>query len=215
MPLEIPEGVRVPGVVGCALLLDEVLPPLYPEERTAIARAVPRRVVEFTAGRAAARLALAALGVPPCPLPAGADRVPRFPSEVTGSLSHSRSLAFAAVAWRSEVAGLGVDVEGDDPLAPELIPIITTTAERAAAPADRATWAKLMFSAKEAMFKCWYTSGGGRLADFEEFELALSSDGAISVTRMPDPQLPLRGRWARAEGAFWVVATTERAAPRR
>src|SRR5215470_6495909 len=55
---------------------------LLPEEARHVEKAVPKRRLEFAAGRRCARLALARLGLPPGPILAGADRAPCWPSEV-------------------------------------------------------------------------------------------------------------------------------------
>lgn len=176
------------------------------EEHHALGLVAEKRFLEFRAGRAAARCALAALGVPSGPILPGPDRVPRFPEGIVGSISHCSAHVFAAVARKGDIGGLGIDVEDDLALDPCLIDLVTTEAERRVCTMELARWATLAFSAKEAVFKCWYTCGGGRLADFHEFELRLDPDGAVHVQMQPDPQMAIDVRWARAHGAYWVLA---------
>lgn len=130
---------------------------LLPEETGTLARAVPRRRREFAAGRVCARRALERLGRPAAPIPANADRSPRWPDGVTGSIAHAGGLCVAAVASVAPSAvfrALGIDVEPAGPLEASLLPWIATAAERpwCAAPDH----ARLLFSAKEAFYKAQY-----------------------------------------------------------
>lgn len=134
---------------------------LYPEERAAVARAIPSRQAEFTGGRLAARRAMAALGLPPCAVPAGPDRAPRWPEGVVGSITHDGGLCLAIVgrseAWRA----IGIDLERDAELSPEITAQIATEAELSAlAPLPRGRAAARVFSAKEAAYKAQYPLTG-------------------------------------------------------
>ena len=124
---------------------------LWPEESAAITRAVPHRLAEFAAGRTAARAALSALGHAPVALPMGQDRAPIWPGSIAGSIAHAAGIAIA-VARRG--GPLGVDVEADAPLPPDLWPVITSPAERAALPdGDTGHLIAQVFVGKEALFK--------------------------------------------------------------
>ena len=124
---------------------------LWPEELAAIAGAVPARLAEFTAGRIAARRALARLGQPPLALPVAPDRAATWPEGISGSIAHAAGLA-VAVARRG--APLGVDIEDDTGIAADLWPIICLPEElNRLGEADRARRVKCIFCAKEAVFK--------------------------------------------------------------
>jgi 4'-phosphopantetheinyl transferase EntD len=112
------------------------------------------RAEEFRLGRCAAAQALRAVGVEEVSVPSDAVGRPVWPVGVTGSISHSRAVAVAAVTTSPASLGLGVDLE-DLPLdlgAPEseLICGPDELARLAAAPADAVGW---VFGAKEALFK--------------------------------------------------------------
>jgi len=150
---------------------------LYPAEFEAIARAVPVRAQEFAAGRACARRALAALGVKPVALPVRADRRPAWPAGIRGSISHTPGLCVAVAAPASRLASVGIDVERLGRLREDLWHLIFTAGERAvlrSRPRDaRGRDATLIFSAKEAFFKCQFelTSTWLEFADVEiEFD---------------------------------------------
>ena len=165
----------------CVAARDPTVPsgPHDPAEAAAIAGAVPARVMEFHAGRAAARAAMAALGVPNAPVGMAADRAPVWPAGVTGSISHSATACVAAVGRPENWAGIGVDLEEATALAADLIPEICTSAERAwlgAQPADaRGLMAKLVFSAKEAVYKAQYPVTG-QVFGFDALEIAIDRD---------------------------------------
>jgi 4'-phosphopantetheinyl transferase EntD len=133
---------------------------LLTPERSGTQRMVAKRQREFTAGRIAARRAMVALGQAPQPVLPGADRAPIWPDGLVGSLSHCDSLCLCAMAHARDVRALGVDVEEDTPLEPEMIDTILTPPERKwlnhQRPGDMANLAKLMFSAKETAYKAQY-----------------------------------------------------------
>ncbi|MFU8883440.1 MAG: 4'-phosphopantetheinyl transferase family protein, partial [Rhodobacterales bacterium] len=138
-------------------------PPLLPVEAVAMARAVPQRVAEFTAGRAAARLAMQRLGLPPLAVPAAPDRSPVWPAGLTGSISHAGGIC-AAVLTRDLSRRIGLDIEDPAPLEPDLWPLVLTPAELTALntlpPADRGIVAKRVFGIKEAAYKAQFTLTG-------------------------------------------------------
>lgn len=133
---------------------------LFPEEIAYISRAVEKRRAEFGTARVCARRALAELGVPPCSLVPNSDRSPRWPERVVGSISHNPHCCIVAVSNEPSVLGLGLDVESDEALPPDTLPLICTPRERAwlasQAEAERGRMSKILFSAKESIYKCQY-----------------------------------------------------------
>ena len=133
---------------------------LYPVEAAAMARAVPARLNTFTAGRVAARAAMAMAGLAPAAIPMGEDRAPVWPDGVTGSISHCDGACIAVAARTRDVPAIGVDVEEDTDLDPDLWDEICTQAERvrlmALPGAERGRAAKRLFCAKEAIYKAIY-----------------------------------------------------------
>lgn len=182
---------------------------LLPGEAAAVAGAVPARVAEFTAGRLAARRALAALGHPAAAIPAGPDRAPCWPEGLAGSIAHAQGVAVAAVR---RGAPLGLDVEADAGLEPDLWPLICDPAELAALPAgDRGRAVRLVFAAKEAVYKAQYPLTG-RLIGFDAVRVTLEEDGFVARLRQGVGPLPegyrLRGRILRAGGLVLAGVAT-------
>ncbi len=130
--------------------------PLLPEEEGCVEGAIERRRRQFAAGRACAREALARLGLPPAPLLREADRSPRWPEGVVGSISHCDTRCAAAVARGGDFAGIGLDIERRGRLRDHLLPRVATPRERArlAAPGASQDLPTLLFSAKESVYKC-------------------------------------------------------------
>ena len=124
---------------------------LWPEERTAIAGAVPARRAEFAAGRIAARRCLAAMGRTPAGLPMAADRAAIWPNGVYGSIAHAASVAIAVA---SEAGPLGIDIEEDAVIEADLWSIICAADELSNLPEEgRGRLVRHVFAAKEAIFK--------------------------------------------------------------
>jgi 4'-phosphopantetheinyl transferase EntD len=125
-----------------------------------VARSLPKRVAEFTAGRACARAALAELHIVDFPLHVGARREPLWPSGITGSITHAHDYCGVAVAETTRFASLGIDAERRGSVRPELWSQLTTQLERSSL--ERITRARaidlatVIFSAKEAFYKCQF-----------------------------------------------------------
>jgi 4'-phosphopantetheinyl transferase EntD len=118
--------------------------------------AVPHRRAEFAAGRAAATIAMQALGYPATPIPIGPDRAPQWPFGISGSITHTRTCALAAVTRAPAL--IGIDLEPDDAVIPPMWDAVFLLSERAlidAAP-DPVRMATLIFCAKEATYKAQY-----------------------------------------------------------
>jgi 4'-phosphopantetheinyl transferase EntD len=141
--------------------IDSVVGDIRPEEHAYVAAAVPSRQAEFRAGRILAHRALARLGGCDAPILAGADRAPVWPAGFTGSISHTHTHAAAAVGKLDDVLAIGIDVEDVDRFRPELEGHIMRPEEISAILDRRPVEARrsalaLVFSVKEAFYKCQY-----------------------------------------------------------
>jgi 4'-phosphopantetheinyl transferase EntD len=184
--------------------------PVFPGEEEYIAQAVDRRRREFVTARRCAREALAGLGHPPATIPRTRRGAPVWPVGTVGSITHCAGYRAAAVARAGEPVSIGIDAEPNGPL-PEGVAEVVALAEerdmlarmRAADPAVH--WDRLLFSAKESVFKAWYPLTRREL-DFAEarldidaragsFTAHLTADG----TRL-DHGCPL----ARLDGRFLI-----------
>jgi 4'-phosphopantetheinyl transferase EntD len=216
----------VPPAVAVAERHDDALTTaLHPEERELVARAVAKRRREFATGRALAREALAELDVAPAPLLAGQRGEPRWPAGIVGSITHCDGYRGCAVARGEVLLTLGIDAEPDAPLPAGLLADIALPGERAAlarlaAEHPGPSWDRLLFSAKEAVYKAWFPLAR-RWLGFEDAELSIDpGDGTFAARLLvPGPSLaarPLRGfvgRWL-AEDGLLLTAIALPASPR-
>ena len=134
---------------------------LTPLEAASMARAVPKRRREYTAGRVLARRAAARLGVSPLELLAGDDRAPQWPDGLVGSITHTQDHVAVALARSEDIGGIGLDVEQAAPLPIRLWDSICTPEDLAMLShygdeLERGLAAKVVFSAKEAAYKAQY-----------------------------------------------------------
>jgi 4'-phosphopantetheinyl transferase EntD len=169
------------GVVAAEMRLPGDPSLLALEEAAAVANAVPKRVGEFTAGRLCARRALAELGVVGIPIKAAADRQPIWPEGIVGSITHTEGLCAAVVTERKFLRAIGIDTESARSVEPALWPRILIRAEldwlASLEAHERAAAATLIFSAKEAAYKCQYPVTGERLG-FSDLNVTVADWGA-------------------------------------
>lgn len=200
----LPQGVAVAGVDGSGL---------WPGED--IGTVAPKRLAEFTAGRAAARAAMRALGAAPQAVPVGPDRAPLWPLGLTGSITHCEGACLAVVAETRRWAGLGLDVEPLAPLAPDLWPTLLAAGEEVA----DGLAALALFVAKEAAYKAQYALSR-QLFDFQTLRLDWQGDRFSAMfTRAVPPfaaGTALSGQVTRSDGhlaAFVAIAAAQRRIP--
>ncbi|MGR3761993.1 4'-phosphopantetheinyl transferase family protein [Roseobacteraceae bacterium NS-SX3] len=182
-------------------------PAPFPEEAAGLSpNAVAKRRNEFAAGRAAAHQAMAELGHAPQPVPVGSNRAPVWPAGLVGSITHTRSCAMAVVAGAGTVRALGIDVEEDRPLAADLLPAICSQREQAwlKQQDNPGQMAKVIFSAKEAAYKCQYTLSR-QFFGFDGMELDIDVPAGRFLAVFTSDQPPFR-RGARIHGRFAIGA---------
>ncbi|MER6127342.1 4'-phosphopantetheinyl transferase superfamily protein [Streptomyces sp. NPDC001795] len=175
----LPDQVEVTEVRG-----ELAAPPLFPEEEAVVARAVDKRRREFATGRRCARLSLAALGLPAMPLLPGPRGEPGWPEGVVGAISHCDGYRVAAVARATELAALGIDAETAAPLPDGVLEAVSLPEERAdldrlARTMPGVPWDRLLFSAKESVYKVWFPLARRPLG-FEEAQLRFTHEPDVS-----------------------------------
>ncbi|MFL6072005.1 MAG: 4'-phosphopantetheinyl transferase [Mycobacteriales bacterium] len=205
-----------PPVVAVEAFADPPDAYLYPEEEALLTRAVAKRRHEFATARHCARQALATLGLPPAPLLPGERGAPRWPHGVVGSMTHCAGYRAAALGRATEVRTIGVDAEPHGPLPAGVLETIARPeelarlAELAAAHPD-IRWDRLLFSAKESVYKAWYPLAR-RWLDFQEASLTVDPDAGTFAARLlvPAPEFPagFAGRWLVDDGLV-VTAIAE------
>jgi 4'-phosphopantetheinyl transferase EntD len=186
---------------------------LLPTEALHLTRAVPVRWQQFAAGRLCARRALAEFGITDFPIRSTEDRQPIWPTTFVGSITHTDGFAAAAVAERGRIRALGLDSEVIGDVNMEIWPRICTLSEIAwleSRPgAERGAAAALIFSAKEAFYKCQYPCVGEALGFHDVWIEAAqwgSAEGEFRVHGLRPlaiaryARVPLMGRYLLNQG---------------
>lgn len=155
----LPAGVataELPGEGDPDLLLDG--------ERQLLGRAAPKRAREFAAGRLCARRALAQFGIVNFPIGERDDHRPQWPEHLTGSITHTDGYSAAAVGERQRFQAIGIDAESIGSVSEDIGSHVLLASEMdwlESLPApEQAKVATLLFSAKEAFYKCQYEVTG-------------------------------------------------------
>ncbi|MEU6017531.1 4'-phosphopantetheinyl transferase superfamily protein [Streptomyces sp. NPDC047515] len=194
---------------------------LFPGEEELIRNAVESRRKEFTTARWCARRALGELGLAPVPILKGERGAPVWPRGVVGSMTHCAGYRAAVVARRADVLTVGIDAEPHDPLPDGVFEAISLATERQRERRLRETspeirWDRLLFSAKETVYKAWFPLTH-RWLGFEQADIELRTDGTFTAELLVPATAPgpataavaaptaFRGRWLVADG---LVATT-------
>jgi 4'-phosphopantetheinyl transferase EntD len=107
------------------------------------------------AARIVARAVLAQLGHARAAIPKGEAGEPIWPAGISGSIAHDDRIAVAAVGLQRDVRAVGIDVEPAVPLPPEMLELIATPQELHSI-GDDLLQGKLLFTAKEAVYKAVY-----------------------------------------------------------
>jgi 4'-phosphopantetheinyl transferase EntD len=212
------------GRTGHHAVIDEILPagvacseafhdlpdaPLYPEELERVARAIPRRRNEYTTARHCARQALGALGIAPVAIPTGPRGAPRWPTGIVGTITHCRGYRAAAVARSADLAAIGIDAEPHEPLPDGVLPSIALPQEHDHLAELFGTnpdtcWGRLLFCAKEAVYKAWYPLTQRWLG----FSEALITFDPAPAPQRARPGHPCPERWLGKFSAQLIVPTT-------
>ena len=180
---------------------------LFPGERVLLAGAVESRRREFATARWCARRALVELGQPAVAVLTGRHREPLWPDGIVGSLTHCAGYRAAAVARASDIAAVGIDVEPSDELPGQVLDVVTVREERVmlrrlSERQPDVAWGRLLFSAKEAVFKAWFPLEGSWL-DFTQCRITIHDDGRFTGDVLVPHEAGTawrRGRWAVAGG---------------
>jgi 4'-phosphopantetheinyl transferase EntD len=202
--------------IGVEAWSDRADAALFPEEEEVLGQAVEKRRREFTTGRICAREALAKLGLTAGAIPAGERGEPCWPAGVVGSITHCDGYRACAVAHSSDLLSLGIDAEPNAPLPPGLLDDVARAEElpwlhELQSRAPEVHWDRLLFSAKEAVYKAWFPIAR-RWLGFEDAVLHVDPHARTFTARLlvPGPALgygPLRafdGRWVTCDG---ILAT--------
>ncbi|MFF9843389.1 4'-phosphopantetheinyl transferase [Streptomyces sp. NPDC020422] len=191
----------------------------FPGEEEALTRAVEQRRREYVTVRHCARQALAELGLPPVAILSGAHREPLWPAGVLGSITHCDGYRAAALAREGSVASVGIDAEPHAPLPEGVAGVIARPEERAelarwAGERPGVCWDRVLFSAKESVYKAWFPLAR-RWLGFEDATVRFAPrDGTFTAELHQAgpvlggvPLTAMTGRWAVRNGLILTSVT--------
>jgi 4'-phosphopantetheinyl transferase EntD len=183
------EGLLPPCVSAAAVRGDVPDAMLFPEEMALLERAAEARRTEFGAARHCARQALRRLGLADVPILRGPKREPVWPAGIVGSITHCKGYRAAAVARASEILTIGIDAEPHAALPNGIDRRVLDDRERAwVAKAPVGThWERLIFSAKESVYKAWFPLAQAWLG-FEDATIAIDpATGTFRANLLIEP----------------------------
>jgi 4'-phosphopantetheinyl transferase EntD len=189
----------VPASASAEMFSDAPESTMFSAEADAVAGAVAERRREFGTVRYCARTALRQLGVPPVPILPGADRAPRWPAGVVGSMTHCAGYRAAVVARSRQLHGVGIDAEPHVALPADMRDLVLRDEEHArlltlAGAEPGRHWDRIVFCAKEAVYKAWFPLTG-RWLDFHDVSITVHLDGTFEALLLGAGPRDLDGRW--------------------
>ncbi|SFX94834.1 4'-phosphopantetheinyl transferase superfamily protein [Streptomyces atratus] len=200
---------------------------LLPGEEELTRGFVEKRRKEFATTRHCARRALGSLGIAPVPILKGERGAPLWPENTVGSLTHCTGYRAAVVAHRPDALTVGIDAEEHAPLPGDVHNSIALATEQRRERELRLEhpgihWDRLLFSAKEAVYKAWFPLTH-RWLGFEEADIELRLDGSFTAellacdlrsapgTGVPAVPAAFHGRWLSEKGLLLTAIVIEKA----
>ncbi|MET2829587.1 4'-phosphopantetheinyl transferase family protein [Mesorhizobium shangrilense] len=171
-----PSGVQV----GCRLIREGDEAHLLPEEALSIPARQPAMRRASGAARWIAHGLLADIGFNDFTILRAPSGAPAWPRGITGSLAHDNEMAVAAVAPASDIGSLGIDVEPAQPLPDDILALVATHADVTDA-LDRDLAGRILFSAKEAVYKAVYPLDR-QILGYEDIAVDLNAGFATTTT---------------------------------
>ncbi|MDY7090981.1 MAG: 4'-phosphopantetheinyl transferase superfamily protein [Actinomycetota bacterium] len=202
------EELLPPGVAASEAFADDEAEPVHPGEAHVVVTSVPSRRREFVTARRCAREALIGIGVAPGPILPGPRREPVWPEGVIGSITHCAGYRGAAVARQGALESLGIDAEPHAPLPDGILEAVTSASERRhlaglAARDPEICWDRVLFSAKESVYKAWFPLAR-RMLGFDEAELSFEAGAFTARLLVPGTRVDGRPPLTVFRGRFLV-----------
>ncbi|MFJ6482927.1 MULTISPECIES: 4'-phosphopantetheinyl transferase family protein [unclassified Streptomyces] len=200
----------VPATVACADRFDDADPVSpFPQEKAVVAGSVDERRRSFHTARHCARIAMAQLGVPAAPVLPGERGEPLWPTGTVGSMTHCAGYRAAVLATAGDVLAVGIDAEPHRPLPDGVLGAVSLPQERGmlaerAAQRPEIHWDRLLFSAKESVYKVWFPLNRSWL-DFEQADIVLDLDGTFTARLLVPEGLRVNGDRVGLLSGRWLV----------
>lgn len=190
-------------------LINAVQGRLMAEELALVERATRARRREVVAGRVLARSAMTTLGHDASPITQRPSGAPVWPADLCGSIAHSATHVAVAIAPASCIRSVGVDIEDGRNLGSAAQEIggadeIRSLIRHPLAGAEDSA-VRLLFSAKEALFKCQSALTGNTGLGFSEVRLHLTAAGGLRASPQPILDISTAAFIARSEIIFQQI----------
>ncbi|MDH6113691.1 4'-phosphopantetheinyl transferase EntD [Kitasatospora sp. MAP12-15] len=203
------ETILGPSVVSAEAREDDPNAFLFPDEEEAIFQAVAKRRSEYTTARVCARRAMAALGLPPSPVVSGLRGEPHWPDGVVGSITHCAGYRGAVLGRVGEVTSIGIDAEPNLKLSPGVLESVALPGEQVwvrdlGIAEPEICWDRLLFSAKESVYKAWFPLAHSWL-DFEDALITADPEQGTFAARLLVPGIEVHGRKLTGFSGRWLV----------
>ena len=128
-------------------------------------------------------------------------------------MTHCAGYRAAALARSDEVRTIGLDAEPNEPLPGGVLDIVSLPAERdrlahMSAGYPGVAWDRLLFCAKEAVYKAWFPLAECWLG-FQDAEVTIGArDGTFTAQlHVPSPVSGFAGRWSANHGLIGAAIT--------
>lgn len=183
--------------------------PFNDTEWQQVARANHKRQREFVCGRHHAHRLLDTLGFADSIIGRDDRGCPLWPAGIVGSISHTSDFCIAMLARAEQFQSVGVDLEESGRLKPSLWPRLFSQAEIAdlgsiADPLEQIRRAAIMFSAKEAFYKCDYPVNQ-RSYDFMDLRVSIDQQSRRLTLHLDGSEQQLQHHAVYASGMTHVV----------
>jgi 4'-phosphopantetheinyl transferase EntD len=203
------ESILPPGTVAVDTRIDPPDATLFPGEETYVRQAVEKRRLEFTTARWCARQAMIRLGRPPAAVLRGDRGQPRWPAGLVGSITHCAGYRGAVLAEKDTITTVGIDAEPNEPLGDDVLETVARPGERDQIDAllrehPSVRWDRLLFCAKESVYKSWFPLTG-RWLGFEEADVVIDPEAGTFAARLLATGGRLHGRELTGFDGRWTV----------
>jgi enterobactin synthetase component D / holo-[acyl-carrier protein] synthase len=194
---------------------------MFPREAALVSGAVDERRREFATVRHCARGALRQFGLPAAAILPDGDGVPCWPAGTVGSMTHCKGYRAAAIGRSRHFHAIGIDAEPHGGLTSATRDLTLRDEERSQLPALAARrpdvhWDRVLFCAKEAVYKAWFPPTR-RWLEFSDVSVTVQPCGTFEARILvPEPRVAgleldcVRGRWTVGHGFIVAGASIRR-----
>ena len=147
---------------------------------------------------------------PAAPILRGYRGAPLWPDGIVGSITHCAGYCAAAVARKQDLLTIGLDAEPNAALPGGVLELISLPAERArlrelAATAPAIAWDRLLFCAKEAVYKAWFPLTGQWLG-FADADITIDATERAFTARIQVPAPVIYGSTLTSFTGSWLAS---------